>query len=77
VLLRSEESEELADLCCVQALRAMTHAQGSEVRLLDVPGVFQIFLPSHVKLLKNVFATFHAKRFALCCDFTQRRVVVP
>jgi hypothetical protein len=64
------------DLCCIQALRAMTPGQGSEIkRLPDVPTVLQIFPPSHVMLLKNIFATFHAKRFALCCDFTQRRVV--
>lgn len=71
------ESEDHAVLFCIQALRAMTSGQGSEVkRLPDVPTVFQIF-PSHVMLLQNIFATFHAKRFALCCDFTQRRVVVP
>jgi len=56
----------------------MTPGQGSEVKTLpDVPTVFQIFIPSHVMLLKNIFATFHADRFALCCDFTQRKTVVP
>jgi len=53
------ESEDHADLHCIQALRATTPGQGSEVKILpDVPTVFQIFLPSHWMLLKIYFPHF-------------------